>query len=179
MDSAEQTPRAADEAAATNLPLARGTLLPALSLASVPDGEPVDLRGGRGPRVLFLLHPEACDGCRANLREIMQATAQVAEWGGRLLVVTSGSVGKVGGLLPEPSAHARVLSDPERAVARHLGLSGAAVLIADEWGEIFFAADAGADHEMPAQEEIARWVQFIAIQCPECEQPEGEWRTLD
>mgnify|MGYP006207567775 CR=1 FL=1 len=42
-----------------------------------------------------------------------------------------------------------------------VGLLGAAVMIADEWGEIYFAVDAGAGHELPAPEEITE--VFVAL----------------
>jgi hypothetical protein len=51
-----------------------------------------------------------------------------------------------------------------------------ALWIADEWSEVFFHWQ--GEHDFPALKEIVDWVRFIAIQCPECEQPEGEWRNL-
>jgi hypothetical protein len=63
----------------------------------------------------------------------------------------------------------QVLADPEGE--RPFG--NAMVVIADEWGEVYFGADAGAGHEFPTPVEIAEWVRFLAIQCPECEGPEG------
>lgn len=53
------------------------------------------------------------------------------------------------------------------------------IVIADEWREIYFAAGAEVEHELPAPEEIVEWLRSISIQCPECEQPEGEWKTLE
>ena len=52
------------------------------------------------------------------------------------------------------------------------------VVILDEWGEVFFVADAEAGHDLPTSAEIADWIRFLAIQCPECEGPEGEWRKI-
>lgn len=94
------------------------------------------------------------------MAEALDRTREVAEWGGSLIVVPS-----------EP--------DGKTDLAARLGIRGAAVVIADEWGEIFFAADAGAEQALPTPDEIVEWVRFISIQCPECEQPEGEWRTLE
>ena len=51
-------------------------------------------------------------------------------------------------------------------------------MIADEWGEVYSVADAGAGHRFPGAPEIIEWVRFLAIQCPECEGPEGEWKTV-
>ena len=46
-------------------------------------------------------------------------------------------------------------------------------MITDEWGEVYFVADAGAGHDLPTLVEIGDWVRFLAIQCPECEGPGG------
>jgi hypothetical protein len=54
----------------------------------------------------------------------------------------------------------------------------AALVIADEWGEVYSVADAGTGHRFPTPPEIIEWVRFLAIQCPECEGPEGEWKTV-
>ena len=49
---------------------------------------------------------------------------------------------------------------------------------AREWGEVFFVADAGLGHDLPGSGEMEDWIRFLAIQCPECEGPEGEWRSV-
>jgi hypothetical protein len=66
------------------------------------------------------------------------------------------------------------LADPEGKLASGM----ARVVIVDEWGEVYFVAEAGEEHAFPSAAEIADWVRFLAIQCPECEGPEGEWRNL-
>jgi hypothetical protein len=70
--------------------------------------------------------------------------------------------------------HATVLADPEGK----LRAIGPALVVADEWGEIYFAASAADGDELPDPEELEDWARFVAIQCPECEGPEGEWRSL-
>jgi hypothetical protein len=67
-----------------------------------------------------------------------------------------------------------VLVDAESA----FGSGHAALVVTDEWGEVHFVADAGAGHELPSGEEIVTWIRFLAIQCPECEGPEGDWRAV-
>ena len=70
-------------------------------------------------------------------------------------------------------------ADPDRRVAERCGLASGGLLIADQWGELFLVEPMpdGA-HSYPAPAEVAEWLRFVAIQCPECENPEGEWRTL-
>ncbi len=57
------------------------------------------------------------------------------------------------------------------------GAAAPGLIITDEWGEIFFEKR-NAQHEMPSPAEVEEWIRFVAIQCEECEQPEGEWRSL-
>ncbi len=54
----------------------------------------------------------------------------------------------------------------------------AGTIVADEWGEIHFAQSAGMGHAMPSAGELVEWARFVSIQCPECEGPEGEWRSV-
>lgn len=134
----------------------------------------VDLRWGRGPRVLVAMHSAACNDCRRYVRADLASDAdRLAEWGGRLVVVVPGQLESAADLA-ETTPDAQVLGDPEGKLAS----GGALVVIADEWGEVYFVANAGAEHDLPTPVEIAEWVRFIAIQCPECEGPEGEWRTV-
>jgi hypothetical protein len=78
---------------------------------------------------------------------------------------------ELAGISPETI---QLLGDPEKRLASGSSM----VVITDEWGEVFFVADAGAGHDLPTSVEIADWIRFLAIQCPECEGPEGEWRTI-
>ena len=151
-----------------------GALLPAVSLPSAPTGAMVDLRRGPGPRVVVAPHSAACDECRRYIgAELVPDIERLAEWGGRLLVVVPGAW-ESAAAFTTPAPNLQVLGDPELKFAS----GDAIVAVADEWGEVYFAGIAGAEHKFPAPVEIAAWVRFIAIQCPECEGPEGEWRTI-
>jgi hypothetical protein len=50
------------------------------------------------------------------------------------------------------------------------------LIVTDEWGEIFYQVVAAHD-DLPDPAELVEWARFVAIQCEECEQPEGEWRA--
>jgi Zn-dependent alcohol dehydrogenase len=136
----------------------------------------VDLRSGHGPRALVTLHSADCPECRRYVRvDLASGPDRLAEWGGRLAVVVPGQVESANELAKITRRAMQVLGDPEGELA-----SGRAmVVITDEWGEVYFVADAGAGHDLPTLVEIGDWVRFLAIQCPECEGPEGEWRTVD
>jgi hypothetical protein len=98
----------------------------------------------------------------------------IGEWGGRLAIVVPGPVESANELAKTPVNGMQFLTDPEGRVA-----SGrATVVITDEWGEVYFVADAGPGHDFPAAVDIRDWIRFLAIQCPECEGPEGGWRTI-
>lgn len=135
-------------------------------------GAVVHVRRGRGPRVLFLPHYAACPECRAWIAALAAHSAAIKEWGGHANIV-----------LHEECEHVTASEFPEQIqvlcdAGETLGAAPAAVIIADEWGEIYFAAEAITDHALPDPTEVVEWVRFISIHCPECEQPEGEWRSM-
>jgi hypothetical protein len=155
---------------------APGTLLPAMSLVSIASGEPVDLRAAKGPQALVTLHSVTCRDCRRYVRErLARGAREIAEWGGRLTIVVPDVRANAATFAETTTDALEIVLDPEGAFdSGHAG-----VVIADEWGEVHFMADAGAGHDLPSPEEVVEWVRFLAIQCPECEGPEGEWRTTE
>ena len=144
------------------LPFRVGELLPRLTLTSLGDGGTTTLRDGRGPRVIAILHGSRCEACRAYWRTLASVEPRVAEWEGRLLVILADDSGP-----RETPAY----GDPKGDLASY----APALVVADEWGEVYEAMEAGAEHAWPAPDEVLEWVRFIAIQCPECEAPEGDW----
>jgi hypothetical protein len=152
-----------------------GVLLSGMSLPSWPTGAMVDLRSGHGPRALVTLHSADCPACQHYVRvDLASAPDRLAEWGGRLAVVVPDQARSAKELAETTLEAMQVLGDPEGKLA-----SGRAmVVITDEWGEVYFVADAVAGHDLPTLGEIVDWVRFLAIQCPECEGPEGGWTTV-
>ncbi|HEY0673594.1 MAG TPA: hypothetical protein VGD27_15050 [Longimicrobiales bacterium] len=110
---------------------------------------------GRGPIVVIVVHEHDCAQCTAWIDSLAENMPAIQEWGGRIIVA--------------PRAESPANSAP-------LPIAGPGVVIADEWGEVFFQSK--HEHDFPAPQDVMEWVRFIAIQCPECEQPEGEWRNL-
>ncbi len=152
-----------------------GSLLPAMRLVSGATGAPVDLRAARGPRAVVAMHSVGCRECRRYVREALAPAARdLAEWGGRLNVVVPGRPGTAATFAETTTDALEVLADVEGAFTP----GHAAVVVTDEWGEVHYLADAGPGHELPGPEELVAWVRFLAIQCPECEGPEGEWRNV-
>jgi hypothetical protein len=152
-----------------------GVLLSGVSLSSWPNGGPINLGSGHGPRALVTLHSSTCAACRHYVRGDLASSAdRIAEWGGRLAIVVPGQVESAKEFAKTPVDGMQFLTDPQGRVA-----SGKAmVVITDEWGEVYFVADAGLDHDFPTAVDVRDWIRFLAIQCPECEGPEGAWRTI-
>ena len=147
--------------------LAVGGRLPDLSLPSASGDGTVPLKpGGRRNPVIVAVHA-GCEHCRAYLRQLAESIADLREGDAHLLVITGdardGAVALASDL-PFP-----VVIDADGTFAVRTGLAGAAVVIADQWGEVAHVVDAGAGHELPSAREIAEWVQYLAIRCPECE----------
>jgi hypothetical protein len=160
-----------DPTAANEFPFRAGTLLPPVTLWEIETGGRTNIFHGRGPRVVVLLHGPDCDACRAYRRAVGSITPQIADWDGRIFCVQHDN--------GEIAAGRRGHDDEGTAVYRdlegRLAPFAPALLVADEWGEVYEAFPAGAEHKWPSPDEVLEWVRFIAIQCPECEAPEGGW----
>lgn len=161
----------------TPAPLAAGGRLPSMRLPRTGSGE-VEVRGdGRNPSMLFFAHSAGCPGCRAYVGGLLERSDAFGTWGGRLLVILPAAPAAAEGF-PAAAFPVHVLVDADGALARRCGVEGAGLVVADAWGEVHFTARAGAGHDLPTAEEVEEWLKFLAIQCPECEQPEGLWRSL-
>lgn len=143
--------------------------LPDLRLPSVPGGSPMPLvpPGGRGVPIIVAVHGAGCGACREYVRALVGAQAELAEWDARVLIVVPGSEDEAA-----PFAEGltfAVVADGERKLWARMGMEGAAVVVADPWGEVRHRHVAGAAHDVPCAGELVDWARFVAIQCPECE----------
>ncbi len=166
--------RARPSGAAEGMTLERGSILPAVRLTTAPTGTEATLRSGRGPRIVLVPHSPACEACMEWMRALASDGHAVDDWDARLSIVVIGSLEQATTVHASLPSGVRTFADPDQA----LGLAPGSVIVSDEWGEVYFAMSAGSGHEFPSAAEIAEWARFIAVQCPECEGPEGEWRTL-
>jgi len=144
--------------------------LPVVALPAVPGGEKEPLRPpGRRASVVALVHGGECEACRAYLEALASRAEEVREWEGRMTAVTEEAWGEAA-LLPAPLLEQiRLLADPGHQVAGACGVVIPALLIADRWGAIYLAHEAGAEHRWPTPEEVVSALRYLAIQCPECE----------
>ena len=49
------------------------------------------------------------------------------------------------------------------------GTRAPAVVVADRWGEVIYAAAAGSVRELSRVEELVEWIEYVRNKCPECE----------
>lgn len=136
--------------------------LPHFELPAAPDGDPVRLRESGGKiTVLVTVHGASCTGCLDYVRSLTAIAGELEVWDGRLLVVVPGEL-HAAARLPAPAA--RVLADEHARIA---DASHATVLVADRFGQIFHASDAGASHELPPAHELEGWLKYLGTLCPE------------
>jgi hypothetical protein len=136
------------------------------TLPSTADGSAVRLRPpGRRAPLLVLAHAPGCPACDDFVRGLAAGVDSLREWDGYPLVVRPGTGARAS---REPGAVAEVEDAGER-LAEALSVRAPAVVIADQWGEVYLRHEAGAEHAFPAVSELAEWLRFLAIQCPECQ----------
>lgn len=152
--------------------LRKGDRLPPIALKTCMREGVVKLRPSRGPRVFVAMHRPDCVECVRYIDEVASIREQVESWGADIMVVSADCVGTHETVLRRLGVP--VLLDPAGTLAD----DRLAVIISDEWGEVWFADETEGMHGCISAEEVAEWVKYIAIQCPECEAPEGEWRNL-
>lgn len=150
----------------------KGDRLPSVELRDSSRDAEVSMGRSRGARVLVTLHRQDCEECIDYVTALASARERLESWGADMVVISPETLSDGGSALA--GLGVPVLEDPTGAVAD----GRLAVLIADEWGEVYFASEPTGIHGPIAPDEVVEWVKFIAIQCPECEGPEGEWRTL-
>ena len=155
-------------------PLQAGDRLPYLLLPSAADGSRQTLytKSGLSPLVL-LLHGVNCSSCRAYAEQLVAAQKALQEWDGQMVMVVADSLANAtlwqAQLHQQGGACLRVLADPEQRAAGMCGMQPPALLIADQWGVLYFVEEAGSGHQFSSPAEVVDWVRFIAIQCPECQ----------
>jgi hypothetical protein len=140
--------------------------LPDLALPAAGGGVSPVLPPRTPGSLLVLAHGSRCPECRAYLQHLQDSWDDLSEWGVAVTVI-----------LPEPQSAEgtqqagggfRVLFDHGRRLQQALRMD-AGVVIADEWGEIHFAAAAGEQHAFLQVAEVASWGRYLATRCPECE----------
>jgi peroxiredoxin len=138
----------------------------------------MQVRGdGRNPSMLYFAHSAGCEECQRYVADLLGQKDAFEVWGGRLLVIVPEESGAEG--FPASATFpVHLLVDEGGTLARRCGIEGAGLVVADAWGEVHFTTRVGDGHDLPTGPEVEEWLKFLAIQCPECEQPEGLWRSI-
>lgn len=150
----------------------RGDRVPSATMRTQPGGKPFEVRPSRGPRVFVTLHGTDCHECVEYVKEMAAAREPVEGWGADLVVVRADVSSPADPLLAQLDL--TVIEDPDHLLSR----DRLEVIVVDEWGEVHFATNGEGVHSPLPPEEVVEWVKFVAIQCPECEGPEGPWKDL-
>ena len=147
-------------------------VLPRLTLPR-GDGDGEITLPGKQSSLLVFVHPDPCDDCAAYLGELGGSVEDLRGWATRLLLVAGrDDVGHQ----PFP-----VLRDDDGTARHRLGIGDdeAAVLLTDQWGEVFEVATFGPDHGFPLPRELVESAKIVDLSCGECNVPGPEWRRDD
>ena len=154
MTESDLTPRRRRLPDASLVPLAR-------------DGDAVPLRAHRRATVLVLLDERTDERDVAYLRELAKAEMSLRGWDGRVLVVVAGDGAALRALLLDapPPLPFPVLADPQGTLAAAAGVAPPALVVTDQYGEVYAAHEAGPTREWLAVTEIEGWLRYLSIRC--------------
>ena len=143
---------------------ASGHMLQPFALRST-EGQEVRLREYRQRRnlVLFFHHGGACAACRGALQEL---AGHVREYQGENAIVLA--IGPEAEDQQEVALPFPTLIDREARTAMRHGLAVPALVIADQYGEIWAAWVGGDGHALPDGAEVLQWLEYIQAQCMSC-----------
>jgi peroxiredoxin len=122
----------------------------------------------RSNLVLILHHSTRCAECLAFLGKVGEHLESYANAEAVVLGICADSPET----MREVRLPFRLLSDSAGRVAAREAVDVPSVLIADRFGEMWAGWRAGDRHTFPAVDEMASWLEFIELQCRECEAPE-------
>lgn len=141
--------------------------LPHLRLPAVDSGAEVPLIWRRTGPILLFLHRRDCSVCRAYANEVAVAIDEISEWDGRPLIIlpedADRSMQRAGG------SQIPILEDRRQRLTESLSITAPAIVIADQWGEIYERHEAGEGHDFRTPDELVGWARTLATKCPECE----------
>jgi peroxiredoxin len=147
------------------------SIIPALYLPAT-DGGVFDSSSYKRKKNLVLFFMTQAD--RDFLMRLDQSAYVLRQQNAVIAVVCPSCSEVVGALYQAHRLSFAVLSDEKREVLRRFvsfaeGEVFAALFITDRYGDVFFEYVAAAARELPPFEDIAKSLEFIESQCPECE----------
>ena len=144
-----------------------GEKLPQIHLPSLAAGFDLPLRpAGRLANVIVTTHAD-CPACVEFVENLVSRIQVIRDWDAQLLVIVEGNGSpSLGNRWLDNGI--RIATDPQQRLGP-AGIPTPAVLVADQWGELFVLEHAGTKHAFFSKDEIIDWVRYLAIQCPECQ----------
>jgi peroxiredoxin len=118
--------------------------------------------------VLVFHHGVGCAACGALLREVAAHKDAYRQLETEVLAISPDAPADNQQLAAQLGHPFPLLSDPSGDIIAQQGLALPSLIITDRWGEIWAAWVGGADHQLPAAQDILEWLEFIEAQCPEC-----------
>jgi peroxiredoxin len=122
--------------------------------------------------LIVLHHGPNCPACCSLLSELSEAVDEFSQAEAVVLAISSDAVEDLGSFAAQFRLRFPLLSDPTGQVARNENLSIPAVVVTDRFGEIWAAWSSDETHALPSAEDIRSWLEFVELQCRECEAPE-------
>lgn len=126
----------------------------------------------RANLVLFFHHGANCPACCTLLRDLVAHAPEYHAADAVLLAIGLDEATGTQRLSEAIGVACICLSDPAGRAAERQGLTVPAVVVTDRYGEIWAAWIGGETHRLPTGQDVADWLEFIEIQCPECEATE-------
>jgi peroxiredoxin len=123
----------------------------------------------RSNLVLFFHHGADCPACRSMLQELAAHMATYRAEKATVLAIGPDQPHAALELAAELECPFLLLSDPAERIVAQQGFAVPAVVVADRFGEIWAAWIGEDDHALPSGQEIAAWLAFMEVQCPECD----------
>lgn len=119
-----------------------------------------------------------CQNCSQLLRDVAGHYGDYQQLEAEVLAISTDEIDHLRRVAQDLALPFPVLSDGEGRVTElyleHIPQSSAkaafeaAIFVADRWGAIFNCTIAEKDHDLPAEAEIRKWLEFIELQCEEC-----------
>jgi peroxiredoxin len=123
-----------------------------------------DYRLRRNP-VMFFHHGAGCPRCRGELARIARYYRQYRERDGEVLAIGPDAPAVAAALAADLELPFALLSDPDGRVARRQRVGVPAVIVANRVEEIWAAWSPNDELDLPSQEEILGWLEFVVLQC--------------
>ena len=134
---------------------------------------------GRRNLVLFFFHSGQCASCRDVLTAFATSYRRYQDLNAEILAISSDPPAIVKALAEALRLPFPLLCDQTGEVSKQYtgdlpaqGGSAAGVFVTDRYGALYYESAAQEESNLPSQEQIINWLQFIEIQCDECGAPE-------